>query len=110
MMNQEEKEKECRKKGSEKCSGGGGGEKKQRKEVRRDGKGGSGNRLSLSGSTMCVLVVAFLWASAITPSSVSSPWNVGGLLLGPGAVMAGASEIRADKNAETAQETGSKYN
>lgn len=109
MMNQEEKEKECRK-SSEKCSG----EKKQRKEVRRDEKGGKsgvgGNRLSLSGSTMCVFVVAFLWASAITTSSVSSPWNVGGLLLGPGAVMAGASEIRADKNAETAQETGSKYN
>lgn len=112
MMNQEEKDEECRK-SSEKCSGG-SGEKKQRKEVRRDEKGGKsgvgGNRLSLSGSTMCVLVVAFLWASAITPSSVSSPWNVGGLLLGPGAVMAGASEIRADKNAETAQETGSKYN
>lgn len=58
-----------------------------------------------SGSTMFLLFIAFCMST-----TTISPWNVGGLLMGPGAVLrAGASEIRVDRTLKTAQETGSKY-
>lgn len=77
-------------------------EKKKNKKTISPSSRGS---VFFSGSTMFLLFIAFCMST-----TTISPWNVGGLLMGPGAVLrAGASEIRVDRTLKTAQETGSKY-
>lgn len=77
---------------------------KEKKKKRKSSPSSRGS-VFFSGSTMFLLFIAFCMST-----TTISPWNVGGLLMGPGAVLrAGASEIRVDRTSKTAQETGSKY-
>lgn len=78
---------------------------KEKKKKMKTSSPSSRGSVFFSGSTMFLLFIAFCMST-----TTISPWNVGGLLMGPGAVLrAGASEIRVDRTLKTAQETGSKY-
>lgn len=73
-------------------------------KCRRSERGSKGMRFS--GSMLLALIIGMFLSTTTT----ISPWNVGGLLMGPGAVMVGASEISAGWNLTAAQETGGKFN